>query len=136
MTKPGEFSPATVQLIWDRDKGRCAMPGCRNPLLVRERRGEPFGGWSVQHREPRGSGGVKRNSDRPHLVLPSNGVLLCGTGTTGCHGDVEHHRDNVDPAWGFTVSRHGVTRPADVPLFHALFGWVRLDDAGGWETAA
>lgn len=133
MTKPGEFSPATVQLIWARDKGRCAYPGCERPL-VWERRAEPFGGWSVQHREARGPGGVKRNSDRPHLVRASNGVLLCGTGTTGCHGLVEAKK--APEVWGFTVSRIGQTRPIDVPLFHALYGWVRLDDAGGYELAA
>ena len=135
MTRPGEFSPMVVEAIWNRDRGCCAMPGCVNPGLVRERRGEPFsGGWSIQHREARGAGGVKRNSARPHLVLPSNGVLLCGTGTTGCHGKVEAH--GVPSEWGFSVSRHGVLRPAQVPIFHALHGRVFLDDTGGWELAA
>ncbi|KQM38406.1 hypothetical protein [Microbacterium sp. Leaf203] len=131
MTRPGEFSPATVQLIWDRDRGCCVVCGRG---LRRERRGEPFNGWSVMHREPRGAGGVKRNSDRPHLVLPSNGALGCGTGTTGCHADVEAGKYPAED--GYKVSRLGKARPADVPLRHALFGMVRLDDAGGWETAA
>lgn len=130
MSKPGEFSPATVQLIWDRDRGCCVVCGRG---LRRERRAEPFDGWSVMHRESRGAGGVKRNSDRPHLTRAANGALGCGTGTTGCHAKVEA---GDFPGLGYKVSRLGKDRPADVPMLHALFGWVRLDDAGGWETAA
>lgn len=134
MTKPGEFSPATVQLIWDRDKGRCVLCGDR---LVWERRGP--GGWSVHHREDRGMGGVKkarpgRVQPRAYLALPSNGILLCGDGVAGCHGKVT--REEVPDELGFTVSRIGIRRPVEVRISHFIHGWVRLDDAGGWETAA
>jgi hypothetical protein len=31
--------------------------------------------------------------------------------------------------------RHGVARPVEVPVLHIEFGWVLLDDAGGWRPA-
>lgn len=124
MTGPGEFKPATVELIWDRDEGRCALCG-RN--LWRSRRGEPFlwGGWSVHHREDRGAGGVKRarpgrEQPRAHLALAANGVLLDGDGVAGCHGEVT--RNQVPARLGFTVARIGIRRPVEVPIRHFLHG--------------
>ena len=51
---------------------------------------------SVHHRKPRGMGGTRdpRSNDLRNLVL------LCGTGTTGCHGDIESHRTLAyDTGW-------------------------------------
>lgn len=132
MTGPAEFTPATVEMIWERDRGRCAMCG---RWLVRTHRGET---WSVHHREDRGMGGVKRArkgrvQPRAHLALAANGVLLCGTGTTGCHGDVTD--EEVPERLGFSVSRIGIRRPVDVPLKHFLHGWVLLDNYGGYAPA-
>ncbi|WP_295837427.1 hypothetical protein [uncultured Microbacterium sp.] len=132
MTGPAEFKPATVDLIWERDRGRCAMCG---RWLVRMHRGET---WSVHHREDRGMGGVKRArkgqvQPRAYLALAANGVLLCGTGTTGCHGDVTDEK--VPERLGFSVSRIGIRRPVDVPLKHYLHGWVRLDNDGSYAPA-
>lgn len=128
--KAGEFSAETVDLIWERDRGCCV--DCGMPQ-VRERRGEAFGGWSLQHREARGQGGTKRGG-RPWLTLPSNGVVLCGTGVTGCHGRTE----TVDRARAFALGfaiRSGIRRPHEIPMRHALLGWVTLNDAGGWDPA-
>lgn len=62
--------------------------------------------------------------------LAANLLLLCGSGTTGCHGWVEGHRaDSIDLGW--LVSRLGVLRPAEVPVHHGLHGLVLLDDEGG-----
>lgn len=136
MTGPAEFKAATVAMIWERDAGRCALCG---EWLVWEFRAEPFEhGWSLHHREDRGMGGVKRArkgrvQPRAHLALAANGVLLCGTGTTGCHGKVT--REEVPERLGFSVSRIGIRRPVDVPLLHALHGWVRLDNDGGYTPA-
>lgn len=47
--------------------------------------------WSIHHRIPRGMGGTTD----PRLNSPANLVLLCGSGTTGCHGSVEHYRDKA-----------------------------------------
>lgn len=134
MTGPGEFRPATVAKIWDRDGGRCALCGL---VLVWERRGQAFG-WSLHHREDRGAGGVKRASKgreqpRAYLALAANGVLLCGDGVARCHGKVT--RNEVPKRLGFSVARIGIRRPVDVPLLHALFGWVRLDNDGGYAPA-
>ena len=127
MTKPGEFAPATVDLIWERDKGCCV--DCGKPQRW-ERRGEAFGGWSVQHRSARGNGGTNRGA-RPWLTRAANGVIMCGTGTTGCHGRAETRDRARAFDLGFAV-RMGVTLPASTPLRHAVHGWVLLDDAGGW----
>lgn len=133
MTGPGEFKPATVGVIWERDGGRCALCGAG---LVWYARGYVWaGGWSVHHREDRGQGGVKRarpgrEQPRAYLALSANGVLLCGTGTTGCHGKVT--RNEVPARLGFSVSRIGIRRPVEVPIKHYLHGWVRLDNDGGY----
>ncbi|MBQ9916903.1 MAG: hypothetical protein IJO71_06850 [Microbacterium sp.] len=130
MTGPGDFKPATVELIWERDGGRCALCGVG---LNRPLRGVL---WSVHHREDRGMGGVKRArpgraQPRAYLALAANGVALCGSGTTGCHGDVTNEK--VPDHLGFTVSRIGIRRPVDVPIRHYLHGWVLLDNDGGFS---
>ena len=59
---------------------------------------------------------------------PSNLILLCGSGTSGCHGWVEHYRDDARAA-GYIVRRGENT--TDVP-YTTLSGMVRyLDDEGG-----
>jgi hypothetical protein len=61
--------------------------------------------------------------------LPANLVLLCGSGTTGCHGWVEAHRAAATRA-GFLVPRNGRFVAADIPMEHAIHGWVLLRDDG------
>jgi len=66
-------------------------------------------GGSIHHRRPRGMGGT---SD-PVVNLPANLVLLCGSGTTGCHGWVEANRVQArEDGWLVPM---GVD-PADVPV--------------------
>lgn len=69
---------ATVELIWQRAGGACE--NCALPLH-RADRGKPFG-WSVQHRVKKSHGVDNR---------PCNLLVLCGSGTTLCHGFVEEH---------------------------------------------
>lgn len=46
------------------------------------------GGWySLQHRRARGMGGSRRTE----TDAPANLLLVCGTGTTECHGHIEAH---------------------------------------------
>lgn len=75
---------------------------------------------NFQHRKNRSQGG---------LFLPSNGLDVCGSGTTGCHGWIHSHpklsRDN-----GWMV--RGSDDPAEVPFRHWQWGWVRLDDRGDY----
>lgn len=102
----------TLDLVWARDNSSCFL--CVQPLT----RGA--GDYSVHHRRPRGMGGSKD----PATNSPANLLLLCGSGTTGCHGLVEANR-----AWalekGLVVSQG--RDPADVeitvrPLFPVRLG--------------
>lgn len=97
---------------------------------------------------------IWNNGSRHHRLLRSrnggdevsNGVLMCGSGTTGCHGWA--HANPADAtALGFMVPS-GVL-PGMWPIMHALYGWVVLYDDGtaegvdpaawkeavGWPTA-
>lgn len=62
----------TRALVLERDGFQCVR--CGKPC------GPRVGPYSLQHRKARGVGG---DSSIPNLVL------LCGTATTGCHGEVE-----------------------------------------------
>lgn len=114
----------TVALVWVRDRGACARCG----KAVRGERGRD---WSVHHRRPRGSGGT--SLDWPNL--PANLLILCGSGTTGCHGWIESHRDEARNA-GFLVRLLGTEPASHVPILHARLGRCLLDDVGGYENTA
>lgn len=63
-----------------------------------------------------------------NLNKPSNLLLLCGSGTTGCHGWVESYRNDARE-FGFLV-RRGVD-PQTVPIISPS-GLIRyLNDEGG-----
>ena len=64
---------------------------------------------SIHHRQARGMGGTKdpAANDVPHLAL------LCGTGTTGCHGHIESHRTQAK-ADGWIVPKW--ENPQTVPM--------------------
>ena len=68
----------TRALVLQRDGHRCARCG-RSVLDFPA---------SVHHRVPRRMGGTRD----PRIDDPRNLVLLCGSGATGCHGDIESHR--------------------------------------------
>jgi hypothetical protein len=71
-----------------------------------------------------------------HLVLgnrsnnvASNLILLCGSGTTGCHGWVHAHPKKAREG-GWIRSRHAQS-PADMPVLYdqpGRKGWYLLDD--------
>lgn len=115
------------QLVMERDGFQCVK--CGNPVS-----GEPSVGYSIQHRIPRGMGG----SRDPRLNLPSNLILLCGSGTTGCHGEVESKRLEAREH-GFALWRS--QNPADEPVTVAIWpasgntpavtAQYLLDDLGG-----
>jgi 5-methylcytosine-specific restriction protein A len=117
--------PAAVRAaVRERDEERCARCGGR---------GENAGGrGSLHHRMPRGRGSDGLASS----YALSNLVVLCGSGTTGCHGWVESYRTQAE-ADGWLV-RRGLQVPADVPVLYRG-RWVLLDDEGGvtpWDTGA
>lgn len=103
---------ATRLLVYARAQERCEICGVY-----------AYGG-SLHHRRPRGMGGSKR----PETNQASNLLLLCGSGTTGCHGTTEAARlDAIDAG---RILRQGQT-PADVPVL-TRHGLVLLDDAGNY----
>ncbi|MCM0619809.1 HNH endonuclease [Nocardioides bruguierae] len=73
----------TRHLVIARCAGRCER--CGRGLRI----GDTWtGDHSIHHRRPRGMGGTTD----PTANTPANLLLLCGSGTTGCHGWVEANR--------------------------------------------
>lgn len=104
----GAFTPAARAAILAVTGGRCA--GCDRP-----------GPLTCQHRRARGMGGSRTAGD------PRNGLPLCGSGTTGCHGWAEEHpRDAALLGWRLTW---GDT--LDAPFWTAQWGWRRYLDGPG-----
>ena len=85
-----------------RCQGRCER--CGISLLNRPA--------SIHHRKPRRSGGT---SD-PRIHDPGNLTVLCGSGTTGCHGHIEANRQ-VATEQGWLISQHDRRDPADIPVY-------------------
>lgn len=112
-----EFDDDAVTLMWQRAFSACESCGRG---LDRSQRGRQ---WSAHHRKPRGMGG----SGDARLGEPSNGLILCGTGTTGCHGKFESKRAR---AIELGVIIDGDHNPADVPVWLYQFGMVLLRDDG------
>lgn len=96
------------QLIDDREQQKCARCG----VII-------WAGASRHHRKFRS----RRGGDEV-----SNGLLMCGSGTTGCHGWA-HMNPIAARELGFAVLSH--EDPTQVPVKHAIHGWVYLDDLGG-----
>ena len=108
---------ATVALVFARDDSRCARCG----QAITGIRGLD---WSVQHRRARGAGGTRREDTNSPAAL----ILLCGSGTTLCHGHVERFRVEARE-FGWAVRQSD--DPAVMPVLHAVHGgWVLLSPAG------
>lgn len=110
MTGP---TPTVRRDVWSRDQGECQWCG----RLVEE-----WQAHSLQHRRARGAGGTKRADAN----TPENLILVHGTGTTGCHADMETDRVKAR-ARGFNVYQSHT--PAHVPVLGRVFGelvWLRL----------
>jgi 5-methylcytosine-specific restriction protein A len=111
-------SKQTLMAVLERDRGACVR--CGRSIAAGERGRD----WSIQHRIPRGMGGSRDE----RLNQPANLLVLCGSGVTLCHGDIESNR-TVALADGYLL--HRIQEPAEVPV-RAAAGWVLLDDEGGW----
>ena len=98
------------EIVYARSLGICEMCACRRAT-----------NW--HHRQSRG-----------RVWTPENGLHLCGSGTTGCHGWVTHHPE-LGREWGWVVSNAPAFHPAEEPavikgVWHLLQpdgGLVRLD---------
>lgn len=103
---------ATVDLVCERDDWRCVV--CGDP--IRGRRGSE---WSVHHRKLRSHGVDNR---------PANLILVCGHGTSLCHGAI-HAGPNAAREAGWMV--RSTADPAATVMAHSQHGWVLLDNEGG-----
>jgi 5-methylcytosine-specific restriction protein A len=104
----------TRRAVQGRFGGRCAR--CGGP------------GVTVHHRKPRGMGGTRD----PAINYPSNLLWLCGNGTTGCHGWIEHNRASARRSgWLVPYGRD----PTQVPVRLWDRRLVLLDNDGGWRFA-
>lgn len=86
--------------VWRRDKGKCRRCGRQIGQLTIH---------SIHHRLGRQMGGSRHT---PGINDPANLALVCGSGTTGCHGFIESHR-TLAYRMGYLV--HRGQNPADVP---------------------
>jgi 5-methylcytosine-specific restriction protein A len=91
------FPPHVRLLAYARSDQRCEVCGVY-----------AYGG-SLHHRRPRGMGGDKR----PETNSIASALVLCGSGSTGCHGWIETHRDESLER-GLLVSRYD--NPAEIPV--------------------
>lgn len=114
------FDQNTSARIVHRDRKCCAW--CGNPV-----HGQRGIDWSIHHRRARSMGG----SSLTWVNQAANGVVVHGNGTQGCHGDIESHKELAEQ-FGFRVYVNGVLLPADVPIKHAVHGWIRMDNEGGF----
>ncbi len=112
------FPSAVATMVLVRDQGCCAYCG-RHVSGLRGRE------WSIHHRKPRGMGG----SGSPVVSSAANGVVLCGNGTMSCHGAVEKKREAAK-LLGFLIPTNSIIDPVDVPIRHAIHGWVLLRNDG------
>jgi hypothetical protein len=86
--------------------------------------------WSAHHRAPRQAGGTR---DAAYNAI-TNLLIVCGSGTTGCHGLIEAHRTTAYTA-GWLV--HRGQDPTTVPILRLDQGytwWLLTTDGGYQET--
>lgn len=86
-------------------------------------------GVSVHHRQPRKMGGSKR----PELHQPANLIVLCGSGTTGCHGWVESHRHQARES-GYLI--YAIDNAEDIPFVDNEKRVWFIDNQGGKRQLA
>ena len=114
-------------VVRDRAGGRCELCG-----VVLHDGASWVAVHSVHHRLPRGMGGSRRaDVHAPYALL-----LLCGSGTTGCHGRVESNREAAYAAG--TLVRQSAD-PATVPVIvwaYAAAGRVLLTADGDYLLVA
>lgn len=116
MAKNTGPTPAQRHEVIARDGGRCVACG---KAVVDPESFEPWQQYSLQHRSARGMGGTKN----PAANASANLLLMCGTGTTGCHGEAEHNPEQAAEN-GYRVASW--EDPAAVPVLHYLRGRILL----------
>jgi hypothetical protein len=74
----------------------------------------------------------RKNRSQGGKREPANGLDVCGSGTTGCHGFITGH-PKLSYENGWSVRSGG--NPAEVPVRLPRHGWVLLDQVGGYTPA-
>lgn len=98
----GAFSDAARAAILEAGHGRCV--GCGRQDVT------------TQHRRARGMGGTSSAA----IGSVANGVPLCGSGTTGCHGWAEHHPDDAAlMGWRLVAGEDA----EEAPWWDRVYGW-------------
>lgn len=129
MSRATGVSKETALTVLTRDGWACVSCGLD---VAGGERGRDF---SIHHRIPRGMGG----SRDPRINQPANLLTLCGSGTTGCHGGTESHRETAR-ARGFLLwrSQDPERVPVEVCIQRPCDGfesWPFLLDNDGGKTA-
>jgi hypothetical protein len=83
-------------------------------------------GTNYQHRKNRSQ------CSKAERWMPSNGLYVCGSGTTGCHGYIHAH-PTESYEWGWSVKQ--ANDPRLVPVLALLHHpqSIVLHDDGGWH---
>lgn len=114
MSAASRFRPTTREAIVGRDLFRCVV--CGDPTE------------QIQHRRPAMMGGSRQE----WIHLPANGVLACGSGTSGCHGRMESFRM---AARDCGLLLRPIEQAGSTPVWYEREEeWRFLDDAGGYLT--
>lgn len=113
--RPTGPTQETRQLVLSRARYTCEICGASNAS-------------NIHHRRPRGLGGTRD----PEINSPANLLAVCGSGTTGCHGQVEAYR-KIAYELGWLV-RWGQD-PVWVPFMGPGDTWWYLDREGGKHPA-
>ena len=113
----GKFTQAQRDACFERAKGHCEVCGCRLPEK----------GWNLHHRTNRGAGGTKRQ------VTCADGLAVCGSGTTGCHGYISGHFVWSEDR-GYVVRRNSIATPLTEPVF-VRGEWVMFNADGSTSPA-
>lgn len=108
-------TPEQRAAVWERAGGCCERCG----------RGVEGQVASIHHRKPRRMGGTRD----PEINSLSNLMLLCGSGTGGCHGMVEKARQESRDL-GFLVG--SVQNPSGVPVLVYGKGACYLESDGSY----
>lgn len=104
-------------VVAERALWRCEVCGCSLMFC-------PVG-YSFHHRRLRGMGGSKRADTH----APQNLLLLCGSGTTGCHGFAHHNRAFASDH-GTIISRSVDPLEQPVHMYRGGAHSVFLDELG------
>ncbi|SDG22980.1 hypothetical protein [Microbacterium sp. 77mftsu3.1] len=116
-----EYTPKQVRYLFFDREGQCCFY-CGRSLSWSLRGSMLAGGWSLHHRKGRRAG----DTSYP------NALILCGTGTTGCHGWVTEHPEEAFEL-GLAIRRLATTEeyePARVRVRREDKTWWLLTERG------